>query len=319
MIAALASLSATPWTWANPAEWPSKPLRLILPYAAGGPTDVMARVIGARLNAALGQPVVIENKLGVGGNLGSEFVAKAPADGYTALYHSSGIAVTPALYKKMGYDPATDFAPVAMPASIPLMLVAGPALPAEVTNARQLVQYLKANSGTCSYGSGGIGNITHLAVELMLQQSGTRAVHVPYKGTAPAVTDVIGGRIHFALDAMSTALPFVRDKRVRAIAITGKQRAGVLPEVSTVAESVLPGFDASTWHCVLLPAATPRPIVARLNKEINAIVSDPEMVRQYAAQGVELQTSAPAEFEAFLRSEIKRWTTAARNAGVQPE
>lgn len=318
-LGALATTSVAPLAARAQATWPAKPIRLVLPYAAGGPTDVVARAMVARLGDVLGQQFIVENRLGAGGNIASEFVAKAPADGYTALYHSSGIAVTPALYKKMGYDPAKDFAPVALPASIPAIIVAGPALPADITTLAQLVQYLKANPGQASYGSGGIGNITHLGVELLLQGTGTTAVHVPYKGTAPAMTDLIGGRIHFMLDALSSALPFVRDQRVRALAVTSTQRAAVLPQVPTVDETVLKGFSATTWHGVLLPAATPAPVVQRLNAAINQVVAEPALRQQFAAQGVELHASTPAQFDALLRTEITRWTTAARNAGVQPE
>lgn len=299
--------------------WPAKPIKLLLPYAAGGPTDVVARTLAARLGTRLGQQVVAENKLGAGGNIASEFVAKSRPDGYTALYHSSGIAVTPALYKNMGYDPATDFTPVAMPASIPAIIVAGPGLPAHITTLAQFIAYLKANPAQASYGSGGIGNITHLGIELLLKGTGTQAVHVPYKGTAPAMTDLIGGRTTFMLDALSSALPFVRDKRVRPLAVTSLQRAAVLPEVPTVAETVLPGFEATTWHGVLLPKGVPQPIVARLNAEINRIVADPEVLQQFGPQGVQLHASSPEQFDRFLQAEIKRWTSVAREAGVQPE
>ncbi len=317
-LGALGATAALPLA-ARAAAWPDKPIKLVLPYAAGGPTDVVARAIAARLGTALGQQLVVENKLGAGGNIASEFVAKSPADGYTALYHSSGITMTPALYKKMNFDPANDFAPVAMPAAIPAIIIAGPALPAGITTMNQFVEYLKANPDKASYGSGGIGNITHLGIELLLQGTGTRAVHVPYKGTAPAMTDLIGGRTTFMLDALSSALSFVRDKRVRPLAVTSIKRAGVLPEVPTVAETVLPGFDASTWHGILLPRAMPPEIVARMNEEINKIAADPNMLKQFGALGVEFHASTPEKFDAFLRSEITRWTTAARNAGVQPQ
>jgi tripartite-type tricarboxylate transporter receptor subunit TctC len=299
--------------------WPSKPIKLILPYAAGGPTDVVARAVAAYLSNALGQQLVVENKVGAGGNIASEFVAKSRPDGYTALYHSSGITVTPALYKNMSYDPATDFAPVAMPASIPAIFIAGPGLPDSVTTLQQLVEYLKANPNKASYGSGGIGNITHLGVELLLRGTGTQAVHVPYKGTAPAMTDLIGGRTTFMLDALSSAYPFVREKKVRALAVTSPKRAAILPEVPTVAETVLPGYDAQTWHGVFLPKGAPAAIVARLNAEINKFATDPEMIKQYSPQGVQLTTSTPAQFDAFLKKEIVRWTSAAREAGVRPE
>lgn len=318
-LAGFGALAASHLRAAASETWPSKPIKLILPYAAGGPTDVVARAFAAKLGTSLGQQFVVENKLGAGGNIASEFVAKAPPDGYTALYHSSGIAVTPALYKQMGYDPATDFAPVAIPASIPAIIVAGPALPANITTMKQFVEYLKANPERASYGSGGIGNITHLAIELLLQGTATKAVHVPYKGTSPAMVDLIGGRTTFMLDALSSALPFVRDKRVRPLAVTSINRAAVLPDVPTVAETVLPGFDASTWHGILLPVATPKPVVARLNDEINRVAADPEMHKQFGPLGVELHASTPTKSEAFLRAEIKRWTTAARKAGVQPE
>lgn len=321
----LASLGATGFTAGMPPAvraqdaWPSKPIKMLLPYAAGGPTDVVARTIAAKLSDRLGQPVVADNKVGAGGNIASEFVAKSRSDGYTALYHSSGIAVTPALYKNMAYDPANDFTPVAMPASIPAIIVAGPGLPENITTLKQLVEYLKAHPGQASFGSGGIGNITHLGIELLLKGTGTKAVHVPYKGTAPAMTDLIGGRITFMLDALSSALPFVRDKRVRALAVTSLKRAPVLPEVPTVAETVLPGFEATTWHGILLPKSAPQPIVSRMNAEINAVVAQPDMLKQFAPQGVQLHASTPAQFDAFLRSEIKRWTAVARDAGVQPE
>ncbi|AWP74096.1 Bug family tripartite tricarboxylate transporter substrate binding protein [Bordetella bronchiseptica] len=317
-MAGMAGMTAFPFAHGSAGAWPERPIRLILPYAASGPTDVVARRIAARLAERLGQQFIVENKPGAGGNIASEFVAKSAADGYTALYHSSGIAIAPALYSKMGYDPARDLAAVAMPASIPAIIIAGPALPASVATPAQFVQYLRDNPGKLSYGSGGVGNITHLAVELMLQETGTQATHVPYKGTAPAMVDLIGGRVHFMLDALSTALPAIREGRARAIAVTSQQRAAVLPDVPTLAETVIPKFAATTWHGVFVPASTPAAVVARLNAQINLVAQEPELARQFAEQAVELHASTPAAFAAFLGEEIARWGTAAREAGVTP-
>lgn len=283
----------------------------------GGPTDAVARALGAKMSQQLGQPVVVDNRTGASGNIASQYVAKSAPDGYTVLYHSSGFAISPALYKRLPYDPLRDFAPVALTASIPAVLMVNPAVPA--ANIEQFVQYLKGNPGKLSYGTGGVGNITQLGVALFLQAKGLQAIHVPYKGTAPAMTDLIGGQTQFMLDALSSGLPYIRDQRVRALAVTSQARVRLLPGVPTLAESVMPGFVAPTWHGMLVPAGTPQAIVQRLNAAANAAVGDAEIRNQFAPQGVELQASTPEQFAAYLRAEIARWASAVHAAGVEPE
>jgi len=315
LIGALAALPAVRVRAAQP--WPARPIRLVLPYAAGGPTDLLARALAARLSASLGQPLVVENKTGASGNIACEAVARADPDGYTLLYHSSGLAISPALHRKLGYDPIRDFAPVARTAVIPLVMMATPALPAADVGA--FVAYLRQHPGKLSYGTGGIGNITHLSVALFLHATQTRAVSVPYKGTAPAMMAMLGGQVQFMADAVSSALPYIRDGRARALATTGANRAAVLPNVPTLAETIMPGFEASTWHGVLAPAATPQPVVQRLNAALRAAVAEPSIVHQFTQQGVELQASTPEQFGAYLRAEVERWRNAVDLAGIQPE
>ncbi|WP_454688396.1 Bug family tripartite tricarboxylate transporter substrate binding protein [Achromobacter aloeverae] len=297
--------------------WPAKPIRLILPYAAGGPTDVVARALAAKMSQQLGQSIIVENHTGASGNIACEFVARAAPDGYTALYHSSGFAISPALYRKLPYDPVKDFAPVGLAATIPTVLMVNRDLP--VKTIQEFVAYLKSHPNQLSYGTGGVGNITHLVVALFLQANQAQAVHVPYKGTAPAMTDLIGGLTQFMLDAVNSSLPFIKDGRVRALALASKEPLAALPGVPTLDGSVMPGFVAPTWHGVLLPAATPREVVTAFNAALAKAARDPGLDRQFSAQGVTLESSTPEQFSAYLQAEIARWRQAATAAGVQPE
>jgi tripartite-type tricarboxylate transporter receptor subunit TctC len=297
--------------------WPQKPVKLVMPHAPGGPTDVVARALAARVSHTLGQQVFVESRVGASGNIGTEYVARATPDGHTVLYQSSVFAIVPSLFRKLAFDPLRSFAPVAMPASINVVLLASKSLP--VTSIAEFIQYLKANPGKLSYGSGGTGNITHLGVEVLLQAVGSSAVHVPYKGTAPAMADMLGGQIHFMLDAVSTAAPYVRDQRVRALAVTGSERSSLLPQVPTLAEAGLNTPSMTTWHAMLLPAGTPQSIVEALNAAVNKATGDMVLQQQFAAQGVQLQQSTPAQLEAHLRAEVGTWARVAQAAGVQPE
>lgn len=318
MMGAMGAMGAWPFARANgPGTWPEKPLRIIMPYSAGGPTDALARGIAGKLTKAFGQSVLVENKTGASGNIGTDIVAKAAPDGYTMLYHSSGLAISPALYKQLSYDPVRDLAPVALTATIPVVLMVNTSSP--VNNIQQFVEYARARSGKLSYGTGGVGNITHLSIALFLQAQGLKAIDVPYKGTAPALSDLVAGHLDFMCDAVSSALPFIRGQRVRPIAVMSATRASVLPDLPTVAETIIPGFEASTWHGLLLPAKTPPAIIARLNKEVNLAVSDPELKERFGPLGVELQTSTPEKLGLYLRAEIDRWKKAARIAGIEPE
>lgn len=318
LLASLGALAVAPFAHAaEPAAWPQKPIRFILPFAAGGPTDVVARSLAVRMSQQLKYPIIVENKLGASGNIASDTVAKAAPDGYTALYHSSGFTISPALYQRMPYDPLRDFEPVTQVATIPAVLMVNPKLP--ITTVQQFIDYLKARPGQVSYGSGGVGNITHLGVALLLNAKGLSAIHVPYKGTAPAMTDLIGGRIDFLLDAVSSGLPYIRDNRVRAIALTSDKRLPLLPEVPTLNEEAMPGFVAPTWQGILLPAKTPRAIVAQLQNAASMALQDGALRSQFAAQGVDLQATSPEQFAGYLKQETGRWAQAVRTAGIEPE
>ena len=318
LLAALGALAAAPYAHAaEPAAWPQKPIRLIVPFAAGGPTDVVARSLAVRMSQQLKYPIIVENKLGASGNIASTTVADAAPDGYTALYHTSGFTISPALYQRMPYDPLRDFEPVTQVATIPAVLMVNPKLP--IATVQQFIDYLKARPGQVSYGSGGVGNITHLGVALLLNAKGLSAIHVPYKGTAPAMTDLIGGRIDFLLDAVSTGLPYIEDNRVRAIALTSDKRLPLLPEVPTLNEEAMPGFVAPTWQGILLPAKTPSAIVAQLHSAASMALQDGALRRQFAAQGVDMQATSPEQFAGYLKLETGRWAQAVRTAGITPE
>jgi len=315
-LAALAALAcAAPAAFA--AGFPERPVRLILPYAAGGPTDAVARALAQKMAAELGQPVVVENKGGASGDIATDFVAKAPADGHTVLYHSSGIALSPALKKKPVYDPIRDFAPVSWVATIPGVLVVNPKLP--VNNVGQFVQHLKANPSKLAYGSGGKGNGSHLAMVQFLQAQGAEATHVPYKGTNPALMDLIGGQVQFMLDAISTSLPHIRDHKLRVLAVTGLQRSPLLPDVPTLNESGMPGYSFQTWHGLLVPTGTPAAVVQRLNAAAVKAANDPDIQRQFSAQGVVMRGTSPAEFGTMLKNEVAYWAQAVKAAGIEPE
>ena len=301
----------------EPPGWPTKPIRMVLPYAAGGPTDVVARALAAKMSQRFGQQVVVENRTGASGNIACEFVAGASPDGYTALYHSSGFAISPALYTKLGYDPLGGFAPVGLAAVIPAVLMVNNQLP--VRNVQEFIAYLKARPNQLSYGTGGVGNITHLAVALFLRATKLEATHVPYKGTAPAMTDLIGGRTQFMLDAVSSALPYIKDNRVRALALTSKETLPALPGVPTLDATVMPSFVAPTWHGIFLPAHAPGSVVQRWNAALVEATRDPALVSQFTPMGVELKGSTPTAFQAYLKTEIGRWEQAARAAGVERE
>lgn len=320
LVAALGALAALPLARtavANTKAWPAQPLRLILPYAAGGPTDVLARAVAQHVARQLDQPVIVENKTGASGNIAGETVARARPDGYTLLYHSSGLAISPALYRQLPYDPVRDFAAVGLTASIPLVLMTARDLPPKDT--AEFIAYLKARPDALSYGTGGVGNITHLSVALFLHATGTRAVGIAFKGTNPAMVAMLGGQVQFMVDAISSALPYIRDGRVKALAVTGAERSSALPQVPTLRENGLQDLTMSTWQGVLAPAATPQPVIQRLNLALAEAVRDPQIARPFTAQGVDLRSSTPAEFQAYLGQEVQRWGQAVKMAGIQPE
>ncbi|HYH43184.1 MAG TPA: tripartite tricarboxylate transporter substrate binding protein [Burkholderiales bacterium] len=314
VLALLAFLAAS----AHAQPYPAKPLRLVVPFAAGGGSDLVARTVAQKLTEALGQPVVVDNRAGAAGTIGAEIVAKSPPDGHTLLMGSSGpLAINPSLYAKLPYDAARDFAPVALVTVMPFMIVTHPSLPAQ--SVKELVALARSRPGELNYGSPGNGSTTHLATELLKAMTGIRITHVPYKGVAPAATDLISGQVQVLTGDLSTLLPHVRSGRMRGIAVTSLRRSSLLPGMPTVAESGVAGYDATGWFGVLVPAATPAPVVERLNAAIVKGASSPDARERLAALGGEVASGSPAEFAAYVRSEAAKWGKVIRTIGVKAE
>lgn len=299
------------------AAFPSKPITMVVPFPPGGPTDLVARVIALEMSKSLGQPVVIDNKGGANGNLGAGVASKAPADGYTWLYNTSSITLSPALYKNLSYDVKRDFAPVALTAVVPLALVVAPNVP--VNNVKELIAWVKANPGKVSYGSAGSGNVTHLGAFQFVQANGLDAVHIPYKGSAPANVDLAGGQIQFMTDTVNSVMAFVRDKRMKMLAVTTAKRMSLFPDVPTLAESGMPGFEVGAWQGLMVPANTPRPVIQRLNAEVMKALQSPEVRQKLALQGVEPLGSSPEEYAVYIKEEIARWDRVVKQAGLSLE
>jgi tripartite-type tricarboxylate transporter receptor subunit TctC len=299
-------------------SYPSKPLRMLLAFPPGGPTDINARLYAQRLSEQMGQQVLVDNKPGAGGNLAAGEAARAPADGYTIFYNTSAITIAPALYASAQVDPVKDYAPVALTATVPLVLAVNMAVP--VKNLQEFVAYVKANPGRFFYASSGTGTITHLAGALFAAQLGLQMQHVPYKGSAPALIDVVGGQTQMMIDTINTVLPYARDNRLRPLAIAVTRRSPQLPEVPTLEEAAnLPGFEMSAWQGIVVPAATPKEIVARLNAEVNRAAQNPDLRARLAAQGGEPLGGSPEQYAAYIRSELLRWTKVVRDAGARAD
>jgi tripartite-type tricarboxylate transporter receptor subunit TctC len=299
--------------------WPAKPIRMVIPFPAGGATDIIGRVIAQKLGAALGQQVVVDNKPGAGGTIGSDMVAKAPGDGYTILMATSSThSIGPALNPKMPYDAFKDFAPVAHIANAPSVLVVGSSFPA--ATAQDLVKLLKSSPGKYNFGSSGIGTYPHLAAEMFKWRAGGLfVVHIPYRGTGLVVTDLIAGQIAFLMDSIVSAQTHIAAGRVRPLAVSGAKRSASLPNVPTFAEQGVPNMDFSNWFGVFAPAGTPPDVVARLNRELNAIVKDPEVVTTLARSGAEAVGSTPAQFGKVIRDEHDNWKAVIQRAGIKAE
>ena len=304
---------------ASAQAWPAKPVRMVIPFPAGGATDIIGRVIGQKLGAALGQQVVIDNKPGAGGTIGSDMVAKAPGDGYTILMATSSThSIGPALNPKMPYDAFKDFAPVAHVANAPSVLVVGSSFPA--ATAQDLVKLLKANPGKYNFGSSGIGTYPHLAAEMFKWRAGGLfVVHIPYRGTGLVVTDLIAGQIAFLMDSIVSAQTHITSGRVRPLAVSGAKRSASLPNVPTFDEVGVKGMDFSNWFGVFAPAGTPPDIVARLNRELNTIVKDPEVVATLARSGAEVVGSTPTQFGKVIRDEHDAWKAVIQRAGIKSD
>jgi len=298
--------------------YPSRPIRVIVPASAGaGVLDIMARLVGQRLSVALGQQVVIENRAGAGGNLGAEVAAKAPPDGYTLLISNTSLVVSPYLYARLSYDPLTDFLPITMVNSAPLLLVVHPSLAAK--SVAELIAHARAHPGQLNYGSGGVGSTPYLAAELFKSLAGIDVVHVPYKGGAPALADLVAGQLSFMIENVPGTMPFVKDGRLRALAITSAQRSPLAPELPTMAEAGVPGYEMIGWNGLFAANGTPPEIMARLNTELTRILRAPEVKEQMAALGAEPGGDTPAEFGAFVKAESVRWGRIIKEKGIRPE
>jgi tripartite-type tricarboxylate transporter receptor subunit TctC len=300
---------------ANAQPYPSKPIRLIVPFPPGGPIDVMGRLVGDRLAASLKQTVVVENRPGAGATIGSKSVASAEPDGYTLLFGSSGsLAVTPALYKNAGYHPVKSFAPVAAVAEGTLVLATNPAVPAK--SVAELVAHAKANPGKLNYGSG-LGTPPHIAWGLFKLLTKTDVVYIPYKGAAPAITDLLAGQMHFIIDAPGVLLPHIEQGKLRGLAVTSPKRSAALPNLPTMVESGYPDFVMTFWTGVVAPAGTPAAVVSRLNDAINDGLRSEQMKKALAKFRVEPRPGTPADFAAFIASESKKWAGVISSAGIK--
>jgi len=312
VIASVAALSAQ----AQPQPYPSRPVVLVVPYPAGGSADILARTVGQKLGERLGQTVVVENKAGAGTAIGAKAVALAQPDGYTLLLGTvSSQAINPAM-NKVGYDPLKDFAPVAPLASIPFVLVAHHSLAANSIG--ELIALSKSTPGQISYASAGVGTSNHLAGELLASAAQISLLHVPYKGSAPALNDVMAGHVPMMFDLLATALPAVQAGKLKALAVTGKARTPLLPGVPTAIESGLKDFEVSAWFGIFAPAGTPAVIVDRLNADITAVLQSPEMQKRLRDLGADLETGTPESYSRYVRSEAGKWAEVVKKAGLSP-
>ncbi len=298
--------------------WPTRPIRFIVPFAPGGGGDVVGRIIGQRMSEQLGKPLIIDNRAGGGGTRGCELAAKAAPDGYTLLLGNVGpIAVGPALYPKLAYDPVRDFAPVTMIASFPNLLVANPGLPFKTVP--ELVAYAKSRPGTLNFASAGAGTSTHLAGELFKSVAGIDVVHVPYKGGAAAMTDIIAGQVAYYFGTMPSSMPLAKAGKLRALAVTSLTRSPAAPEVPTIAESGYPKFETAAWYGLMFPTGTPREIVARTNAATMVVLALPDIRERLVHEGSEPLGSTPAQFGAYIKAEIAKWSGVVKAANLKAD
>ena len=305
----------TSMLWAQ--SWPTKPVRMIIAFPPGGPTDLVSRVLAQKLSEQLGQQVIVDNKPGAGGNIAAELAARAAPDGYTIFYNTSAIVIGPALYGKVNYDTLKDFTPVLLTASVPMVLVVNPQLPAR--SVKEFLDLAKTRSGALNYSSSGTGTITHLASAMMSTQTGIQTQHIPYKGSAPGLVDLASGQTQFMIDTINTVLPYVRDNRLRGLAVTSAKRSPLLPDLPTLAEAGISGFEAAAWQGIVVPTGTPNEIVQKLNAEVNKALTHPDIRSRLAAQGADILGGTPAEYAAYLRSEMPRWAKAVKDSGAKAE
>ncbi len=312
-----ASISLLLATSALSQTYPSKPVKLIVPYPPGGPTDTVARVIGQKLSLQTGQQFIVENRPGAGANTGAEAVARSPADGYTLLIATTAHAINPSLFKNLTYQIVKDFAPVSLLTSGPLVIVVNPALP--VKNVSELIALAKSAPDTLNFASSGNGQSTHLAAELFNASAGIKISHVPYKGSAPALTDTMGDQTQVMFDTMLSAMPHVKAGKLRAIAVTSAKRSPAAPDLPTVAESGLPGYEAIAWNGLLAPAGTPKEVLAKLSTELRKALEQPDVKERFDAQGFTAAWTTPEAFAEFINVEVAKWARVVKVSGATVE
>jgi tripartite-type tricarboxylate transporter receptor subunit TctC len=297
--------------------YPTQPIKLVVPFPPGGASDIIARVVGQKLAEQMKATVIIENKAGANGNIAAEYVVRAKPDGYTLIYNSSSVALSPALYKNLSFDVQKDLAPVILTTIVPMLLSVNTSIP--VTNLKEFTALLKAKPDSLSYGSAGVGNITHLAPFLLLQELGLVANHVPYKGSGPASVGLVGGEIQFDMQPITVGLAYAKEGRVRPIAVSTLVRSPALPDVPTLDESGLKGFELGAWQAIMVPAKTPPAIIKRLNADIMAVIMNAEVKERLLSQGAQVLGSTPEEYGAYLASEIKRWDAVVKSSKTEPQ
>ncbi len=313
----LAVLLDTAGALAQAPNYPTRAIRMIVPFAPGGGSDIVARLIGVELNKGLGQPVVIDNRAGAGSTLGTDLTAKAPPDGYTIVLNNIGLAFNATLYQKLPYDTLKDLAPVSLVATQPNLFVVHPSLP--VKSVVEFLKLARARPGQITYASGGVGSGSHLAAELLILLTKVSLIHVPYKGTGPAVVDLLGGQVQMMVSTIASAVPHARANKLRALAVTSTTRSPAAAEVPTMVEAGVPGFEFTTWYAVLAPAGTPRPVIQRLNAELARISRLPEIAEKYSVQGLDPLSSTPEAFGEYLRAEVEKWGKVVKATGARAE
>jgi tripartite-type tricarboxylate transporter receptor subunit TctC len=303
---------------AHAQTYPSKPIRMIVPFTPGGTTDILARTVGQKLGEAWGQPVVVDNRPGAGGNIGSELVAKAPPDGYTLLMGTiSTHAINASLYRRLPFDPTRDFAPVSRVGTLPNILIVHPSVP--VKSVKELIELARSKPGELNFASSGVGTSLHLSGALFNSMAGVNLVHVPYKGSSPALADLLGGQVKIMFDNLPSALPHVKAGKLKPLAVTGTRRASVLPEVPTVIESGLAGFEVTSWFAVFAPAKTPKDIVTKLNGEIVKILNSADVQEKLTQIGVDAAPTTPEELAAFAKAETEKWGKVVKATGASAD
>ena len=316
-IGAVALVLTTGATFAQSGGYPDKPIRLVVPYPPGGGTDVIARIVQDRLRAALGQQIVIDNRGGAGGSIGTEVVAKAPPDGYTVLFTLSSHTINPAIFSKLSFDTARDFEPIGTVCSLPQILVANPQFPANTVE--QLIAMAKEKPGSLAYASVGNGSPGHLAGEMMKIRTGTQLTHIPYRGGGPAVTDVVSGQVPLLWVSIPAAAQFVKQKQLKALAVSTLKRSAAFPDVPTMQESGIADFEVDSWYAMFVPAKTPRAIVDRLNAALNTVLKETEIREKLLAQGSEAVGGTPEQLGAVVNAELPKWAKLVKDAGIKAD